>query len=89
MAAVTTSQLPSDPLPGDADLQELYDQVLAGFSEESPTVEATPRSSLEYDRDLDPSFADAAGKSPMATAFSNGKFYSFPQHFPSIRIRKY
>ena len=89
MAAVTTSQLPSDPLLEDADLRELYDQVLAGFSEESFTVETAPRSSLEYDRDLDPSFADAAGKSSKATAFSPGKFYFRQQHLSSIRTRKY
>ncbi|THH16693.1 hypothetical protein EW146_g3989 [Bondarzewia mesenterica] len=58
---------PSNHPPGDADLQELYNQVLAGFAEESPTVETPPKSSeIISERTPDPRYAPYGADSTAA-----------------------
>ncbi|KAI0058942.1 hypothetical protein BV25DRAFT_1173578 [Artomyces pyxidatus] len=43
MSAVASPSSTASHPPGEADLQELYNQVLAGFAEESPTSESLPK----------------------------------------------
>lgn len=56
MPAVASSAPPQRPPPGDADLQELYDQVLSAFADEtspsnfsSPTFSTNMSNNVDYD----------------------------------------
>lgn len=56
MPAVASSAPPQRPPPGDADLQELYDQVLSAFADEtspsnfsSPTFTTNMSNNVDYD----------------------------------------
>ncbi len=53
MPTITSSATPQRPPPGDADLQELYDQVLSAFAEESSLSNFSPTFSISRSNNVD------------------------------------
>jgi hypothetical protein len=82
----STSSPPHPPPPGDADLQELYDQVLSAFAEESSPSNFSPAYSLNNrpnNVDHDPPYSahsDEGVGSHLPSRHhpqSRGRFFSF------------
>jgi hypothetical protein len=74
MPAVASSAPPQRPPPGDADLQELYDQVLSAFADEtspsnfsSPTFSANMSNNVEYDDSVYSPHSDEGVASPTSS----------------------
>lgn len=53
MPTVASSAHPQRPPPGDADLQELYDQVLSAFADESSPSNFSPTFSISMSNNVD------------------------------------
>jgi hypothetical protein len=53
MPTIASSAPPQRPPPGDADLQELYDQVLSAFADESSPSNFSPAFSLNVSNSVD------------------------------------
>lgn len=53
MPTIASSAPPQRPPPGDADLQELYDQVLSAFADESSPSNFSPTFSISRSNNLD------------------------------------
>ncbi|KAH9967131.1 hypothetical protein BC827DRAFT_568845 [Russula dissimulans] len=53
MPTIASSSSPHRPPPGDADLQELYDQVLSAFAEESSPSNFSPTFSISRPNNVD------------------------------------
>jgi hypothetical protein len=53
MPTIASSAPPQRPPPGDADLQELYDQVLSAFADESSPSTFSPTYSISMSNNLD------------------------------------
>ena len=53
MPTIASSAPPQRPPPGDADLQELYDQVLSAFADESSPSNFSPTFSVNVSNNVD------------------------------------
>ena len=73
MPTIASSAPPQRPPPGDADLQELYDQVLSAFADESSPSNFSPTFSINVSNNVD---HDASMYSPDSDEGLASQIYS-------------